>query len=81
MVPKTLLSVRLPVQISNRLQNDADAQGMSLSSYVRWRLSQDIHDRDLIGQIQTVVDQHDARIVESLGLLLDKYTQPAEITS
>lgn len=78
MSAKTLLSVRIPAPLSNRLQTNADDIGIPLSAYVRQLLAAEVHQQDLLAAMQTTisvaVSEHDARMADTLGQLLDKYT-------
>lgn len=78
MAPKTLLSVRIPTPLSNRLQSNADDLGLPLSSYVRQLLLNEINQQDMVASlnstITSAINAHDGRIADTLSQLLDKYT-------
>jgi len=78
MSAKTLLSVRIPAPLSNRLQKNADDIGIPLSAYVRQLLADELHQQDILASVHSTVNaaltEHDARMTDTLGQLLDKYT-------
>ena len=78
MAPKTLLSVRIPTLLANRLQANAEDLGLPLSSYVRQLLSNEINQQDIVAAMQSKISaaltEHDAQMTDTLTSLLDRYT-------
>lgn len=82
MSAKTLVSVRIPAALANRLHQEAENLGLPLSAYVRHQLEEALRERDMLTALNKAIThalgQHDARIMATLTTLLDQYTRPSE---
>ena len=77
MSAKTVISVRLPSALANRLEVDAKENGMSLSGFVRLCLVDRLRERDQLAALQTMVTSaikaHEAALPALLATVLDRY--------